>query len=199
MNRARLCAAWVCLVSACALAGASEPEGERIKSERAAAAAKFDAQARDCQARFAVTSCVDAARKEQRATLARLNRQEVLLNEARRRDAAEVRSQASRDKAEAPEAKASDAARPDVGKSAGKSPRPSSPNPPRDGAPKPATGGSIAPADPRLAEQQNEAKFEERARAAQAHRDAVERRNAERAAQGKVAMPLPVPAGASTP
>jgi hypothetical protein len=190
----------MCLVSACALAGAPESESGRIKAERAAAAAKFEAQERDCQARFAVTPCVDAARKEQRATLARLHRQEGLLDEARRRDAAAVRGLASRDKAAAQEAKASDTARSDEGKGARKSPRPATPNPPRAGASKPATGGSsISPADQRLIEQQNEAKFEARARAAQAHREAVELRNAERAAQGKVAKPLPVPAGASAP
>jgi len=65
--------------------------------------------------------------------------------------------------------------------------------PPRRGA----EGNSTQ--DRRAFEQRNLAKFEARVRAAQAHREAVERRNAQRAAQGKVVAPLPVPSGASAP
>jgi hypothetical protein len=56
-----------------------------------------------------------------------------------------------------------------------------------------------AAAQRRAREARNTAEFEARSRAARAHRDDVERRNAERAARGKKARPLPVPAGASTP
>lgn len=197
MIPARACAVWMCLMSVGALAGAAESESERIKAERAAATTKFEAQERECQSQFLVTSCVDAARKEQRATMARLRQQEILLDESRRRDAAAVRSQASRDRAAAEASRASDATRSEQGEGTHKQYRAPAPNPPRAGAPKPAA--STQPADQRLIEQQNEANFETRARASKTHRQEVERRNAERAAQGKVAMPLPAPGGASAP
>jgi hypothetical protein len=63
---------------------------------------------------------------------------------------------------------------------------------------RPPRGASSA-AEQRATELRNQAAFEARARAAQAHRETVERRNAQRAAQGKVAAPLPVPSGASAP
>jgi hypothetical protein len=54
-------------------------------------------------------------------------------------------------------------------------------------------------AEPHVDEKRNEASFEAKKRTAQEHREAIERRNAERAAHGKVAAPLPVPKGASAP
>jgi hypothetical protein len=48
-------------------------------------------------------------------------------------------------------------------------------------------------------EERRKAEFEARTRSAQAHREAVERRNAQRAASGKKVAPLPVPDAASAP
>ncbi len=69
-------------------------ERERIKSERAAAEARFADEERACRARFAVTDCLDKATRTRNARLAELRRQERLLNDAdRKRRAAERQKQ----------------------------------------------------------------------------------------------------------
>ena len=55
---------------------------ERITRERADVQAGFARRQRECAERFAVTACIDAARSEQRAALARLRDQELGLDEA---------------------------------------------------------------------------------------------------------------------
>jgi hypothetical protein len=197
MNGARSGVAWMSLVAAAAFA--ATPETERIKAERAAATTKFEAQERDCQTRFVVTSCIDAARKEERATLTRLQHEEVVLDEARRRDAAASRVRANENRAATQVVRASEPAASGSGGGARQASNPSAPNRVRDSAVLPAARGHAAVADPRVIEQQNEAKFEDKARAAQAHRESVELRNAQRAAQGKLAAPLPVAPRASAP
>lgn len=68
------------------------PERARIKAARDAAQGRFDAQEKACRATFAVTDCVDDARRARNAALAELRRQELALNEAERtRRAAERR------------------------------------------------------------------------------------------------------------
>ena len=200
MKLRRGCAACLCWMSIAALATPAATERERIASERAAAKAKFSAQERVCQTQFVVSPCVDAARQEQRATLEHLRRQELVLDEAKRREAAAARMQANREKAEAQQARASDAAPAPPRDGAREAPKPHPPVSKRvdgDGLGKPAN--EVSDAERRATEQRNQAKFEARMRAAQAHRQAVELRNAQRAAQGKVAAPLPVPSGASAP
>ena len=172
----------------------AEPERERIAAERTAANVRFTEQERLCEERFVVTSCVDAARRELRMTLTRLHRVELTLDEAARREAATRRRQAVNDKTAAQEARVSapaEVTRRDTVRAA------AAPNPP---VPASGTGASAPSAEERRAiEQRNEVNFEARARAAKAHRDTVERRNAERSAEGKVVAPLPVPSGASAP
>lgn len=73
---------------------AQEPDGSveraRIRAERDQAEALFAAEEKACRARFAVTDCVNDARKRMRDTLADLRRQEITLNDAeRKRRAAE--------------------------------------------------------------------------------------------------------------
>ena len=201
MSVRHFCAALLCVTSAGAPAADSESERDRIATERAAAAMKLNQQEQACQGQFVVTSCVDAARREQRATLAHLQRQQVLLDEAKRNEAAAARRQAIRDKADAQQTRASDAAPALQRESARQAPQPNPPGPKRSGdAGRAGRPGNSGPnADQRATEQRNEAKFEARVREVQSHREAVERRNAERAAQGKKSTPLPVPAGASAP
>jgi len=176
------------------LVQAAEPERERIAAERAAAMARFVEQERACSERFVVTACVDAAREEQRMTLARLHRAELVLNEAERREAAARRRQTLQQKASGQDARASE---PEQAAPQRESTHTAPvPNPPAPARP-PRSASSAA--EQRATESRNEAAFEARARAAQAHRDTVERRNAQRATQGKVAAPLPVPSGASAP
>jgi len=176
------------------LTQAAQPERERIAAERAAAMARFAEQERRCSEQFVVTSCADAARKEHRLTLARLHRAELALNEAERRETAARRRQMLQQKASGQDARASEPER--AAPQRERTRTAPEPNPPAPVRP-PRSASSVA--DPRAPESRNEAAFEARARAAQAHRETVERRNAQRAAQGKVAAPLPVPSGASAP
>ena len=180
------------VVAATAIAHA-EPERERIGAERAAVNARFAEQERACQEKFAVTACVEAARKEQRQTLTRLHRAEIVLDEAGRRETAARRRQALQERAAAQGAHASEPvaeARQPVARNA------PAPNPPAALVPhRPASSA----AEQRAVEQRSEAAFEARARAANAHRDTVARRNAQRASEGKAGAPLPVPSGASAP
>lgn len=198
MNLRLLGFALLCGVS---LGARADAEHERIAAERAAANTKLAEQQRECATRFLVAPCLEDARTENRATLARLRQRELQLDEAKRRATAEARRKAIAEKAEAQQARASDAA----------------PEPPRvrvrrapQAAPLPAgrASDSVAPrlpggaepgADRAALEQRNQQKFEARQRETRAHREAVERRNAQRAAKGKVAAPLPVPEGASAP
>ncbi|MEP7297220.1 MAG: hypothetical protein ABI702_13620 [Burkholderiales bacterium] len=174
----------------------AEPERDRIATERAAANAHFAEQERECAQRFVVTSCVEAARREQRMTLTRLHRAELALDETARREAATRRRQALNDKARVQDARASEPA----GSARRTAPRAApTANPPAT-AQGHAGGASSPSGDERRAlEDHNKATFDAKARAAQQHREAVERRNAQRAAAGKVAAPLPVPSGASAP
>jgi colicin import membrane protein len=181
-------------------------QSNRIVSDRAAANAKFADQERDCKARFVVTSCMDAALKEQRATLNRLHQEQLQLDEQKRHDAAAARREEIRAKADAQDARASDAvpAPPRERTRSPPQPRSTAPfkmsSPKRPNAPWLGTAGADTAAsspDQRAIEKRNEERYEAAERAAKVHREEVEKRNAERAAKGKIAAPLPVPSAAS--
>jgi len=196
---ARVGTAWLCVALLAPTAFAAterDAQRQRIAVERAAAQTRYAERERACQGRFVVTSCVDAARQEQRATLARLRHEELALDDAQRHEAAAERRRALADKA------ASDAERAQADAVAPRSERIRRPPTPHPAA-KTGTGSAAKPMESaderRAAEQRSQREFEARARAAQAHREAVEQRNAQRASKGKVAAPLPVPSGASAP
>ena len=184
-----------------ALAATAPAQRERIAAERAAAIARFTEQERACQAHFVVTACVEALQREQRTTLTRLHRQELQLDEAQRREAAAARLGAIRGRMAAQAARDRDAA---SAVAAGTAPEEHPPSlaparrPADTGLPHPGAHDASTQ-DRRAFEERNRAEFDARVRAAQAHREAVARRNAQRAAQGKVAPPLPMPSGASAP
>ncbi|HZT56214.1 MAG TPA: hypothetical protein VFA35_08315 [Burkholderiaceae bacterium] len=204
MTRRLLGFALLCGISFGAVA---DREHDRIASDRVAADAKLAAQEHACATRFVVASCVEDARTAHREALNKLRQQELQLDEGRRRAAAEARRNAIAEKAQAQQARASEATndaprvrvrrapaaasaavdRPDAGAA-----------PHRPSASANANGKATAGADRSAVEQRHRESFEARQREAQAHRDAVLRRNAERAAKGKVAAPLP-PGGASAP
>ena len=185
--------ALLCGASAGALADA---EHDRITSARAAANVTLTAQERECATRFIVASCVEEARTAHRETLRKLRQQELQLDEGRRRAAAEARRNAIADKAQAQQGRASDAVpeAPTVRTRRAPSAQPAGPNP--DAVPH-APAASEAGGSRRAVEQRNQARFEAGQRGDQAHRDAVVRRNAERAANGKVAAPLPASGGSA--
>ena len=202
---------WVALATllagAATSAGAATPpatskqsdaaERERIVRERAEVQAAFQREETACQQNFLVTPCVDAARKTERDGLARLRREEVLLDEQARRQRAAERTQAIRERIGADEERS----RKDAAAAASAPPRraersdlaetPGHAPPPRHDLPTPQP--PVDPAARAAAAQENAERAAADRRAAQAHREAVERRNAERAKEGKVVAPLPTP------
>jgi colicin import membrane protein len=181
-------------LSAASFAASDAEERARIASERNEANATFARQQRECQQRFVVTSCVEAARAEQRGTLARLRREQSVLDEAQRRQRAAGRVAAIREKVRAEEARA---AQP--------------PRPPREPAiravaprAQPVVRAASAPVTDenqrRAEEARRRAAYEKRQHDARVHREVVERRAAEARSKTKVPVtPLPVPPAGSAP
>ncbi len=64
---------------------------ERIATVRDAAAERFANQEKDCWKRFAVNACIRAANDERRATLDRVRREELTLNDLERKRSATSR------------------------------------------------------------------------------------------------------------
>ena len=92
MKKILLCALGLLAVAMLSPAHGSDAsaELERIKTQRQAVDARFAAEQKACQGRFGVNDCVDAARRARRDALADLRRQEVSVNDAeRKRKAAE--------------------------------------------------------------------------------------------------------------
>ena len=166
------------------LAADAQAERERIRTERAQAEQRFAEAERDCNTRFVVTSCVEAARAQRRDALSRLRNEELVLDQAERRQRAAERAAAIHDK------QAHDEAPRAVPRAA---PPPASASQLHLRSP----GAKAARTEPRLspeAEARNRAAYESRLRNAQEHREAIERRNAERQAKAKkpaLALPLP--------
>ncbi|MFM8901297.1 MAG: hypothetical protein ACKOF9_15330 [Burkholderiales bacterium] len=177
-------------------------ERARIAQERSVADQRLREQEQACATRFAVSACVEAARKTHRETMAPLRQQEFLLDDQRRQQRAAERRLELERKAAQPE---SDLVLPgthpgalDDAASQSKQSKQSS------AAPRTATSAQ----DSTLAEQQRVQKQTaaqtQAAKRAQAQREkvelakqrkaAVEKRNAEKAASGKPpAAALPVP------
>jgi len=198
MRHARLLQA-VCLgllVGLGAAAHALEPasdaaQREQIKTERAAAEARYKQAEADCSKRFAVSGCLAEAQAQRREAMTGLRAREVALDEAQRKaDAEESARRVQAKQAEAASkpppvpraasAPASAAASAAAGRASSERARQRS---------KTAEDATLAAA--RVAAQQR------RASEAAAHRQEVEQRNAERSARGKKSTPLPVPSAAS--
>ncbi len=174
----------------------ADAERERIAGERVIVNAKLLEQERECSTRFIVAACVERARTDHREVLKKLRQQELQLDEGRRRAVAEARRKTIADKAQAQQARASDPA-PDAPRVRVRRAAAAVDRVDPDAAPQlPGDKGSGASRGE--VAQRNQEKFEARRRELQAHREAVERHNAQRVASGKVAAPLP-PAGASAP
>jgi hypothetical protein len=182
-------------------------ERQRIEQQRAAVEAESRARELDCAGRFVVTACVEEVRTYRHQALDALRLSELQLDDAeRQRRAADRAASIERKRIDA-------AARPPA---APIPPLPASSRPPgtppaaarsagQAGAaptstPLKAQAPASAPA--RVSNQALEAAqaasraaaSAQRREAADLHRAEVERRNAERAASGKIAAPLPLPA-----
>jgi len=194
------------LGSAHAMAQADDAgQRQRIERERAVAEARFSAREAACQVRFAVTDCVEAARRERREALRHLRRQEFRLDDAdRKRRAAErlqdIESRARR-AAERPAGPIGGERPASAGATVAPAPMPAAGDP----APAARTPSPPRPAKPRKAkpvpdpvarqrqEADSRARFDARQTAIEARREAVELRNAQRAKEGKRSQPLPLP------
>jgi uncharacterized membrane-anchored protein YhcB (DUF1043 family) len=164
-------------------------ERARISRERAEAQARFEQRQRECAQRFAVTPCVEEARAEHRQAMIQLRRQEGVLDEAQRKQRAAARLAAIEEKRRA-EAERSVSPHSAAGPAASVQVKP--PRAPASAA----RAASVPASSPSTAvrEQRKRAQFEARQRDAQAHREASQRRRAERETAGKATAPLPDPA-----
>lgn len=191
-----VCALLLCSASAMAWADA---EQDRIRNERKAANASLATQESECETRFVVAPCVDAARTENRTALSRLRQEEFQLDEARRRATAEARRKTIAEKADGQQTRAIDVDAEPPRVRVRRNPQPV-PTPSRrdlDGDATRSTSAAATGAERASNAQLSEQKFDARARAVRAHRESVELRNTQRAARGKVAVPLPTISGNS--
>lgn len=206
MNKHLLaCCLW--LAGACLAQVPSGPVSDdteartRIARDRAEANARFAAQEKQCYQRFAVNDCLDNARRLRRQSLGVLSREEMGLNEARRRQTSAARQRELEEKSHAETERQVQSregrAQPPDGKrnhSAGWQQL----TPPADGAsapsPQPAPPHRAKPKKPgpTTAEvTEAERRFQEKQREAAKHRDDLARKLAQR--KKPPAAPLPVP------
>jgi hypothetical protein len=184
-------------------------ERARIAAERAQAEAAYDERERVCRERFVVSSCLDDARRDRRHALERARQQGAVLDEGQRKKRAAERLEDIGSKVSAQDAQRREAlarqqqrekergeavARRAAASGAASA---SAPEASSSAASAAADAASARARDARAAAAGRVAEYEKRQAEARAHREAVEQRNAERAAQGKrPARPLP---GASAP
>ena len=183
-----------------AYAGVTEKQASeraRIRTERAAAEARFTAREQECRTRFVVTACIDDARQTRRDALSTLRREESVLEDEVRKQKTADRLRELEQNREREQARQRESTLPQRRDDA-----PSAVSPQvKIRAPKGTSAApASAPAADRTAEEaRSKAAFEARRSIADAHRQKIEARNAERAARGKAALPLPAPSGASAP
>lgn len=203
-----------CLLLLVPAAPAADDSAERLRiaRERVEVQKRFAAAERTCAERFAVTDCLDAARRERREGLLRLRREETLLDEARRKQRAAERMDTIRRRISDEEQRRSAAPKPprDGGTPSAPRIRAREPAPAASeavsGATSPLHRGRVtvrekAPpvsaAERAAQEARSRAAYDARQRAAQDHEAENRRRNEERAKGHKAAAPLPAPSGAA--
>jgi len=171
---------------------AERAERRRIESERSQVEAAFAQRERECRERFVVTSCLEDARRDRRQSLEQLRQQQAILDESQRKQRAAQRMDDIRSKVSE-----QDARRRNVTTQQGKE-RPrrevlahSSPHAAFGASAAEEGASGVSRSGTEAARRVSE--YEKRQAEAQAHRATVERRNAEKAAQGKFSKPLPVP------
>ncbi|HEX6016555.1 MAG TPA: hypothetical protein VFZ28_00490 [Burkholderiaceae bacterium] len=192
---------WIVACLAVLALGATAAEGEpseqaqrdRLAAERDAAQARYEQAVRECERGFVVTSCIDRAKAERRATLDRVAREQAALDDAQRRRRADERRQRIADKqaqqaAAAQRSTAASAPQERVRTTTQSSPTAAS----RPGGRFESRSAEEAAAADAEAARRAAQSAERRARA-KAHEEAVLERNAERAAHKPPAAPLPVP------
>lgn len=74
-------------------------EGSEIAAQRAAVQARYVEREQACKVRFAVTACIDAAKRERRTALDALRSRQLALDQRRRQDRADTRRRELAEKA----------------------------------------------------------------------------------------------------
>lgn len=183
-------------------ASADEERAERIRieAERSQVQATYAQREQECRRHFVVTSCLDQAQRERRRALEALRKQLEVLDEAQRKQRAaqrmeEIEARLCTDDAKRHETQArrmTDGA----GEDADSQHFPGSRR-----APLLPRAASASSPHHSLAEQlQRAGEYDRRQQDANMHREAMARRNAERASKGKrPAKSLPPPGAASGP
>jgi hypothetical protein len=191
-----------------------QAERARIQAERTAAEQRFAGEDKACRARFAVTGCVNKARRQLNAALADLRRQELVLNEAERKRQAAQRQQELDERA-APERQQEAAERrakalqeqqaresrfneKAARRAAEQQEHAAHPRPPKAPNGPPAPQGTPrgvrnlnTPQPDASQAARNRAKYEARLREAEEHRKAVQERAARRSKPPASALPAP--------
>jgi colicin import membrane protein len=164
----------------------------RIAAERREANRRFEEARRACEERFAVTTCLDEARRERRRVLDRLAADQAVLDDAQRRQRAAERLRGIQDKARQGNERS---AAPPPAKKVQRVPPARQTTMPLPPVQAEARHPSVTPEEG----ERRRTELAHRMQEAQAHREAVEKRNAARDAQKAPAAPLPVPPPASLP
>lgn len=168
---------------------AREQQRARIQAERTRIEAQFTAEMAECQQRFVVTACADAARQRRRDALAAPRTQALMLDDLERRERAVARREAVQTKQREAAARvvpAAAASAPLAG--VRREPAEASSAPSRRSDPDAAATAAAAQANQRaIATRERQAEIA----ATQAR---IRARQAERRREGKAAAPLPVPA-----
>ena len=185
----------------------AQTEKAGIESQRRAAEERYRARERECRERFVVTSCVEEAQRQRRATLDALRARQLQLDETRRRTRAAER------RAEIAEKVAEDAKRTKEGQERAARP-PAVPRPPREAREprqprsarptrdarasgnerhSPKAAGVEDPAARRAREERSRAECEARQRKAADHRAGSLERTIKRMHERDPAASLPVP------
>lgn len=182
---------WLCGdASRPVLAQAGGDERAQLAAERRALQTRFDTQEQACKSRFAVTACVDELRLRRRDALAPLRARELQLDDAERSQRAQRRQQALQAKQ-----RSTDAATPPEVILRAPAGETSAANAAPCNARTPPSRTKDASRATEAAERAKAAKT--RADAARASQAAVAKKLSERAASGKAAAPLPVPAASA--
>jgi hypothetical protein len=178
---------------------AETAERTQLRAQRQAIEADYAAREQACLKQFVVTPCVEQVRLDKLGALEGIRKRENAIDDAERLKRAQAQEQRLAEKADAAARAASALSE------AASRPRRSirslhgSNDSGQDGSHPPKARPVTPVAENAEKEQRKRAEFGERQREIKAHRDEVERRNAERAARKKTPpIPLPLPAGAST-
>lgn len=170
----------------------------RIRAERTAADAAYDARVRECAGVFAATACIDAARAQRHAAHLRLDQEQRVLDDAQRQRRAAARQQEIEAKISGEEA-----ARREAAARARSEARAAAASEPAKVAPQPASAASrpakpeVDPAERAAQEARARRAYELKQLQAEAHRREAEERNAARARKANPGAPLPVPPASS--